>query len=246
MTNLVFRASSCTLPACAILGAALAAVGAAQDRKVSVDGGRPLYEAVKQLHQLNGWLVSYQDPPYEHPDDLAKAAPSGAAAGAPNPRRHMSPLHRSIEITYPEPRTGTVEERRKIIDGIVERFSAAGAGHFRVQHNEDFSHIVPASVKRISGTVEKVTSLCDVSVSLPPKMRTMNESVTDIPSQVWRATNVPVVLGVFPGNLFLQRPYQAEAHNENACDVVDRVFESANAYRAEIGPADPPRLVGVV
>ncbi len=221
-------------PILALISLALATVGTAQERKLSVDGGRPLYQAIAQLHNLNGWLISYEDPPFEHPGDLEATAPT-APPGPPTTRTHISPRHMKMEITYQESKTGAIEEQRKIVDDIVAQAVAAGAGNFRVYHNGQFSHLVPVSVRKVSGEMEKVTSICDVKVSLPQATRTLWDSVGLILSEVSHTSNIPVTLGMFPTNLFLQRRYQTEAQDENACDVLDRVLEDPNVHRNEIG-----------
>ena len=220
------------LRACGILGLALAGLGYAQDRTLSVDSGRPLDEAVAQLQARYGWLITYQDPPYEHPDDMEPSKDAGPKA----PRNgFIAPRHRRISVTYPEPRTGTDEERRKIIDGVVESFSAAGAGHFRVYHQWIFSHVVPTSVKRVSGAVESVTSLCDSTVTMSPAKRSIGDSVTEILSQVSQQMGRPAIIAMVDPNFILGRQYLTEAQNENACDALTLVFEDVNGVRNALG-----------
>jgi hypothetical protein len=159
--------------------------------------------------------------------------PAAAVPGAPT-NRHISPRELSISVTYPTPKAGTAEERRKTIDGVVESFSAAGAGHFRVYHNGAFSHVVPTSVKRLSGEEAALTSVCDSTVSMPSAKRTIHSSLTEILSQVSLQIKVPIA-SMASGNLFLGHQYQTEAQGENACDLLSGVMEDVNGPRNAIG-----------
>jgi hypothetical protein len=219
---------------------ALASQGWSQDQTLSVkDTGRPLYDAIKQLRERYGWLINYQDPPIEHPDDMENRKPP--AVGAPqNPS--LAPRHRTISITYTPPKTDAAEERRRIIDEIVGKYTAAGAGQFQAYHKWVFSHVVPTSIKRATGNVESLTSLCDVKVSMPPANRSISESVTTILSQVSKQINVPIAIGMVPPNLFLGHHYLTEAENENACDVLSGVMENVNGLRNAAG-APPVHVV---
>jgi hypothetical protein len=215
----------------AVLGLALGSLAYAQDQTLSVSDPRPLYQAVRQLQRLYGWQVNYQDPPYENPSDMENSAAPPLAAGGPNVRKHISPRERAISVKYSAPKTGTAEERRGIIDGIVEAFSAAGAGQFRVYHQGAFSHVVPASVKRVSGAVEPVTSACDVTVSLPPAMRTINDTLALTLPQISQGIGASVSLGMAPMNLLLGHQYPTEAVNENACNMLSGLLEEVNLGR---------------
>jgi hypothetical protein len=169
---------------------------------LSVDDHRPLQSAAVQLQDRYGWLITYQDPPFAHPDDLENITPPGASAG-----KHMVPRKGTASVTYLEPRTGTIQEQRETVDDIVKGFDAAGFGSFRVYHNGSYSHIVPVAAKRISGSVEGVTSLCDINVSFPPATRTVDETVMLVLSQVSQRIDIPIRHGEVPMNLFLRGRY---------------------------------------
>ncbi len=44
----------------------------AQDQSIAVNGetGRPLAEVLEQLERRHGWVITYEDARYEHPDDI--------------------------------------------------------------------------------------------------------------------------------------------------------------------------------
>jgi hypothetical protein len=215
----------------AVFGLALASLGRGQDQALSVSDPRPVYRAVRQLQKLYGWQIDYQDPPYEHPGDMEDVAPPPVAGGVPSVRKHISPRERTVSVKYSAPRAGTVEERRKIIDGIVEGFGAAGVGQFRVYHQGAFSHVVPASVRRVSGSVEAVTSACDVTVSMPPAMRTVNDSLALALPQISQGIGSSISMGMAPMNLLLGHQYPTEARNENACNLLSGLLEDVNWHR---------------
>jgi len=220
------------LSVCAILGFVAPVETPGQEpnpkrQNITVEQGRPLYEAVKELRQRYGWLITYQDPPYEHPGDMM------LRQGAPV--RHMVPRQMRISVDYTEPRDESPEERRRTIEEVVEGFSAAGAGQFRVYHSGSFSHVAPVSVRKAVGSVEMLPSMCEVTVSFPPAMRTIDESLSLILQQVSQQIHATIARGAEPANLFLGYAYPSDAENERACDLMVRTFESANPKRVAMG-----------
>ena len=217
-----------------ILG--LVSVGgvSSQDRTLSVDSHRALDAAVDQLHARYGWVITYQDPPYEYPDDLVNITPPGTMVDGILARKHMVPRKRSVTVAYSEPKTGSPEDKHKTLDEIVKGFREAGAGEFRIHHRGPVSHIVPKTVRRASGGWEQVSSLCDIEVSFPPAMRTIHESVMLILSQVSQRMGTHIFAGLMPWNRMLNGVYMTGAQNENACDALVEVLESVNFRRAEM------------
>ena len=195
-------------------------------RTISVNNGRPMMEAIDQLRARYGWLISYQDPPYEHPDDLM------LREGAP--RRHMVPRRMSVSVDYMEPQAGDLQGRHRTIDRIVEGFSAAGAGQFRVHHWGSYSYVVPVSVKRANGVLENLPSICEMTVSFPPAMRTIDESLALILPRISQWVHAPIGRGADPINLFIGHRYLSEAEDEPVCALMSRIFEGPNPTRVAV------------
>jgi hypothetical protein len=192
----------------------------ARQRTLSVNEESPMYDAIRQLRARYGWLISYQDPPYEHPDDLVLSE---------GPRTKMLiPRRMRISVDYEEPEAADLKSQQRTIDQIVAGFGASGAGTFRVYHWGIYSYVVPLSVKRVNGVVENLPPLCEMTVSFPPAIRTIEGSLALILPRISQHIQAPIKRGVQPNNLFLGHSHPSEAQDEPICALMSRTFEGAN------------------
>jgi hypothetical protein len=209
------------------------------DRQLSSGDPRPLADALMQLERRYGWQTTYEDPPYEHPEDLMDVVP--ASVKAVNPKaRHLVPKGKSISITYKEPDDPqSVLERRATIEHVVKEFSSKGAGFFRVVHNGPWSNVVPTAVRRANGQIDAFQPVFDTRVSFPAAQRTIAETFSLIRAQIASKRGIQIRDGTIPINMFLSRQYLTDANDEKACDVLMRVFNDANGWMLGMGIPAP-------
>jgi hypothetical protein len=119
-----------------------------------------------------------------------------------------------------------MEQKWRVLDKLVRSYSGPH-GKMDVLHNGDYSHIVPTALKKKDGQVVAFEPMLSTRVSFQPSQRSLLDTVRLIMSQVSSTRSISIGLGTIPTNLFVQRSQLTYADNEQARDVLMRIFEDA-------------------
>jgi hypothetical protein len=144
--------------------AAFASVASAAPTLV-VNDARPVAQAIQQLTEKYGAIITYEDPRYSYDgdlqdvteqvrNDLAKFAPGKAP-------KIIVPKGGALSI---DASSGDVET---ILNKLVQAQSRASAGgHFRVEHIGNAYHVVPTEIRDKKGNWTAQSSILDKPITL--------------------------------------------------------------------------------
>jgi hypothetical protein len=224
------------------LGLVMTAAQQAEQRlTISVHDPRPLAEAVRTLEKRHGWIITYEDPPYVHPDDIADVTATVRKDYTPDKPKVLVPRGGTFEFGYTIPAGASEPDPAVVLEALVEEYNAQSAsGRFRLARTRDVFHVIPSAFRAASGNLEPVSSLLDRKISLPARERTMYEFVSALVRAVAEPAGSKLLLGMFPMNFFLQRRVQDGAQDESARTVLVRALGSTGrkvSWTLYCGPA---------
>ncbi len=216
---------------CASLFWVAAAVGATVTVSIPAQP-RPLWQLSRELEKAYKWRITYEEAPLEYPADLVNSATTGI---------HWIARPTAFQSSFEEPQDPrSMEEKWKILDRLVASYSGPH-GAMTVSSNGDYSHIIPTTLKNKAGQIVPFEPLLNTKVSFEPAQRNLLETVRLILSQVSKVRGVSIGLGVIPTNLFVQQELLTNADNEQARDVLMRIFEDASGFR-QLKGSSPVRV----
>lgn len=170
---------------------------------VKASGARPLLQAVTEIRREYGWVVDYEDPPYESRYDVGTVPwPAHPGAG------WKVPADGSFSSTYPEnPHLwSSMLNAGNVLRAVVSDYNkSAGPGTFRVIKQSDGSYaVVGVTTRDDSGKVVGAPPLLDLPISIPPASRTVADTLRLIVAVLSGKTGTPIVMGTMPSNLIHQ------------------------------------------
>jgi hypothetical protein len=180
---------------------------------------------------MYGWIVTYEDPRYEHDSEIMDVTESTRNDGRLD-RRVLVPRGGpfSVEIARPSPQA-TLADISRSLTAILEAHQASGnAGVFRLNNTGDTFHVSPAAVKARDGRLVPQTSILDVSVSLAPrKDRTVGQAVREVLAAVSQANGQTIGMGMVPTNRLVTSSFQEGAPKQSARELLLRLLSSTGA-----------------
>jgi hypothetical protein len=206
-------------------------INAEEKVSISVDDGRPIAKAISELETRFGWVITYEDPRYANPADIAdvtekvrrdlhKYKPGKAP-------KVLVPKGGSLvfEYDYIADSTGRPDPNL-ILEALLAAHTGSGnAGGFRLERGDQIFHVVPAEIKDISGSVVPQKSLLDVAISIPAKERNGLQMLEALCAEVSRYVQLPVVVGTVPHGLFLQHKENEGVESAIARDFLVQLLE---------------------
>jgi hypothetical protein len=211
----------------ATCGAAMLACGSiisSQDRTatLSINDPRPLAAALQDLEARYGWVVTYEDPIFQHPDELQDVTTS-VRKDYDTTKPHVI-VPRGGPFTFAWPLSSTPPA---ILENLLRAYRASGhPGVFRLANTGATFHVIPVRSRRADGVDQELPAVLDALISVPPGSRTAHELLLAIAERVSRATDVPVGLGSYPLNWALQTRVEGGVSNEPARTALVRVLDS--------------------
>lgn len=226
--------------------AAIAASAAISVRQVGnrvdlyVDDSRPVAEVVHELAARYGVVITYEDPRYAYEADLKDVTlevrrdldkyPPGQAP------KVIVPMGGTLYLSYELPlRHDAVPRIEEILQKLATAQSATGTGgEFRVLHVGETYHVVPTRVRARNGAWVEQSSILDVPITIPKKLRSNDEMLDAICGAVSQAGGMTVSVGGGPVSRLVVRVERAVrgASAEPARDVLMRTLESTKQKAA--------------
>jgi hypothetical protein len=187
---------------------------------VSVDDPRPLAAAVTFLQQRFKWTITYEDPRFEHPDDIEDVTASVRRDGDLS-KRVLVPKGGRFSVTYDLPET---PDPRDVLTRLLNEYAQSGyPGRFSVIETSGVFHVIPTEIRDRTGAQKRNSSILATAVSLPERDRSLLELVEEVLEQVQSTSGHTVKLGSVPLNL-MRRPTREGVSGENASAVLARVL----------------------
>jgi Protein of unknown function (DUF1553)/Protein of unknown function (DUF1549) len=213
--------------------------------KISVEDGRPVSKAIETLEDKYGWIITYEDPRYVHNSEIVDVALKVRRdldqykPGEVPPV--LVPKGGALEFTYlVEPGTNLPTDPARVVQNLLDAQNASGnAGRFRLETSPQIMHVIPTTMKNAGGALVPQVSALDTIISLPAVERSVERKMAAICETVSRASDIPMVLGSYPTNSFIQSSDRQGATNQKARDVLVDTFESMTK---ESGPCLSWRL----
>lgn len=162
---------------------------------LEVDSGRPVYRVVEALQTRYGVMITYEDPPYVHPDDLQDATSKvvrNYSQYAPGTvPKVIVPKGGALSVQIPTAPHPSSRDLAAVLQRLVEERTPRG-GHFRVEQEGEVFHVIPNEVRDRNGNWAPQSALLDTAISLPAQDRTEQQLYGAITSAVTGATHAKV------------------------------------------------------
>jgi len=216
-----------------IKNAAMIVVCQGQDQppvKLSVNDPRPVAEAVKQLQEKYGWIITYEDPRLSNESDLQDETDPKHRQAHPGGKRALTPKGGTFEISYfVSPVTGKPEDPRELLQRLLNAHAASdNPGRFELKQTGRVFHVIPEQVKDVRGRWAHQASILEIPITFPEKERSVLETLETITSALSSASQMKIVIGAIPLNLFVRHRTTQSASSEPARDVLIRTLDSTN------------------
>jgi hypothetical protein len=200
-------------------------------RTLSVRDPRPVAKAVEMLEARCHCVITYEDPQYAYPGDLAdvtekvsKNLDQFKPGQAP---RVIIPKEGTLTFDYT---TVPGSEMPTDIGVAVDNILASHAGNsngarFRMEMNGRLIHVVPDRIRNKPGRLIKQQSILESLITIVPKERTGLETLQAICAALSSATHTPVNLATIPMNVFLNLRNEGGFTRLKARDALVKTLE---------------------
>jgi hypothetical protein len=209
------------------LSVAMSLQGGRESIQVDASTGRPLAEAIRALEERYGWVITYEDPPFEHASDTEDVT-SLVRRDGDLTKKVIVPKGFPFTFVYdlsPD-RSTPRDDPKTLLQNLLADYELSGnPGAFRMIEADNVFHVVPVAVKDPNGSLVKLRSVLDARVSLPDDQRSLYLRIDAVLRAVTAASGTRIINGA-SGNLFLQTHLRDGADNEVARDVLMRSLKA--------------------
>ncbi len=185
---------------------------------------RPLLQAVTAVSEEYGWVVDFEDPPYESDADLVDDTAPQWRARHPGEKGVRIVAGGSFQSNYAEkPNTATSSvEEQLVLNKIVSDYNASGnPGKFVVRKQSDGSYAVLGnSVKDDKGNDMSVSSILDTPISITSGRRDALTTIELVLDTLSSNSGVKVLLGTMPINVLIQSQVTIGGENISARNLL--------------------------
>lgn len=196
-----------------------------QGLNVSAYDPRPLAKTLELVEQRYGWIVTYEDPPYEHQTEVEDVTAIVRKDGDLS-KKVLGPKGGPFDFRY-EPPLGVQgpPDPKDLLGTLLDTYSASGnPGLFGLDETFGVFHIIPVSVRKADGQIVKQSSMLQTTISLPEADRSVGETLQAILGTVTRVTGKRLVMGTTPIDLLFHSRTQQSATSEAAKTALVRAL----------------------
>jgi hypothetical protein len=189
---------------------------------LSIRSGRPVAEAVNQLQTIYGWVITYEDVPVMHPDDIVDHTVREIDGYRALDQRIVAfDMH-----NLPQPQD--VTDPAMVIESVLKAHQDAnGIGQFEVRRSGNIFHVVPRTVRDLTDQTVNVQPILDTRVSFPAQERSALELLEVLCAALTDQTQHPISLGIIPvSHYFSAMRVTFGADNEIARNVLVRLVRA--------------------
>jgi len=201
---------------------------------IFVNDPRPVAQAIRELEQNCGCVITYEDPRYLHNSEIVDVTQTvrkhlekfgpGEAPRVVRPKRGTLALEYSSTPGTKIP-INTADTIQRLLNTHA---SGNGAGRFRLEKDGKTFHVVPITFKDALGNLTPQESLLETSISLPAEERSGAQTLNAICAAITGQSQASVNIGTFPLNLFLQYHDIGAVRPDKAKNVLSGLLESVD------------------
>jgi len=199
---------------------------------ITIDGSRPLAELTVELVRRYGYLVTYEEAPYDASTLRTDIRPNGVHFLYPSwiPTAFHVPERPSIQTATIPPLGPSV------LDPLLNEYHGAGnPGKFKMIFEGEYAHIVPAA-RMMNGKAEDFQPILSARIPFPSETRLCYEAVRDLLFSIKTARDVTVVDGGFPANGLMRHQCTVVGANLTARDVLIQILDQMGTSVVPGGP----------
>jgi hypothetical protein len=183
--------------------------------EIDVTAPRPLAEAALLLEQRFGRMVTYEDAPFHHPDDMIR-----------DEGGRVIPRGGRIVVQY-----AAEDNLQQVITKCLKAHTHSGyPGMFAAEESDDGYHIVPRGFRDAGGAMEERVPLLDTQITLPSNNRSGLQVVEEIALAVSAARGNSISPGSVPMNALMQHTSAGNPATRSARDQLINLFHEMEMY----------------
>jgi len=193
---------------------------------VRADSSRPLQQAIEAIRQEYGWVVDYEDPPYESYDLVDNTDP-GWRRAQPDAKGVTRVAGGRFTTTFSlgtDMSSGSPDEEQ-VLEKVVADYNASGnPGRFMVKREgADRFAIVGIGIRDSKGNYKAVPPVLDTRISLPPQEHDVVQAMKLISQALSEKSKHRVEPGNAPTNLAAQTRMTVGGDNLTARELFAQV-----------------------
>src|SRR5262249_12119995 len=174
---------------CVLLFALAAQVRGALQTKAAeiivddINDARPLATAVRELEKRYGWIITYEEPPWEFAADLVDVTGTVRKDYDPTKSQPKILIPRAVplQFTYGVPDESPRSDPMSVLPALLEAYELSGnRGKFRIISTGAVFHVVPSMSDNAQGIPTPRSSRLDVQIDLEPGERSVLQTVRAI------------------------------------------------------------------
>jgi hypothetical protein len=206
--------------------------------RITVDDPRPVKAAVAELERKYRWIITYEDPPFLHLDDLDDLTKPGVSGG----KRALTPKRRRLVVELPSG-TNAGRRDRRVIQAILDANEASNPSQrFRLLESDFGFHVVPALARDQSGQVTQVAVVLDTRVTIQLTNVPAFDVVNELCLKLSGSGNSRVLIGTIPEGLLRSKRVSITNKNDRARDVLVELLRQLDiplTWRLLYSPSTP-------
>lgn len=192
--------------------------------RLSVNDPRPVASAITELETRFNRIITYEDPPLVHPDDLLDVTESVrrdlhkyAPGKAP---RVIIPRGGELNLEYSE--NDPVEIVLSYLLSESERVTTSPT--FRIEETNGILHVIPQAEKGPKGETIPLRSILEAPVELPAQKRTGFQMLEDWTEAVSANSKKQIIIGMVPVNLLMRYKDDKGLSSQSARDALAEIL----------------------
>ena len=190
-------------------------------RSIVAFESRPLAAVILELEMRYGWVVTYEDPPYEAAKDREDVTSMVRRDGKWD-KKVFVPRQKLFAFDY---QNRDVTRPGELLAALLTDYNNSGNDdEFKLITSGSTFHVVPASNLNAFNARVARSSRLDTRVTVAHSDRDVFATIEEVLQQVRSPSGGRVVAGMMPTNLVLQSRVSIGAQQERARDVLERTL----------------------
>jgi hypothetical protein len=185
-----------------------------------VNDPRPVKVAAAELERRYGWLITYEDPPYQFVGELEDVSKLPGTVV-------MDLRHQRLELASPLPPAADNPDRVALLNAVIAAdANQVGHSRFTLRSSTFGMHLVPSAFRDANGVWSVTTSILDSPIDMPAGQVSVMTYMEEFRSALFQATGKEVTLATTPYRLLASRNISQAATRQPASEVLIRVLQS--------------------
>ncbi len=210
--------------------------------KIAIDdASRPLAEAADIIERTYGWIVTYEDPPFQFAQDTLDVTTSVRRTYTPGQLPVVVPRGGRLIATIDVRAFSMSVRRQQVLEQLLSEYERQLLpGQYRIVADGDRFHLVPTLVRNRAGESFAVESILDTRIRIAPTDGPLLKVVELVRDEVSRAIGKPILIGTIPTSLMVNTRVQIDAQAGTARQILDSVLSrtgSKLSWRLFYGPS---------